>query len=139
MDLREQRIDPELFRTIQADLMFRYNFVPLEVRNNVLSIAVAEPSQVALTDELQLLLGKKLSIKVATARQIGDILKRTEQSLLCNRTKPSIRKTKHFPATVSPAIPPPARSSNSLRPSSSPRSSAARATFTLRRAMEKSP
>ncbi len=80
VDLREQRIDPELFRAIQADLMFRYNFVPLEVHNNVLSIAVAEPSQVALTDELQLLLGKKLSIKVATARQIGDILKRTEQS-----------------------------------------------------------
>src|SRR5229473_4792089 len=79
IDLRQQRIDPELFRTIQADLMFRYNFVPLEVHNNVLSIAVAEPSQVALTDELQLLLGKKLSIKVATARQIGDILKRTEQ------------------------------------------------------------
>src|SRR6476646_4841897 len=80
IDLKEQRIDPELFRTIQADLMFRYNFVPLEVHNNVLSIAVAEPSQVALTDELQLLLGKKLSIKVATARQIGDLLKRTEQS-----------------------------------------------------------
>jgi len=80
VDLREQRIDPELFRAIQADLMFRYNFVPLEVQNNVLSIAVAEPSQVALTDELQLLLGKKLSIKVATARQIGDLLKRTEQS-----------------------------------------------------------
>src|SRR2546421_882494 len=80
VDLRQQRIDPELFRPIQADLMFRYNFVPLELQNNVLSIAVAEPSQVALTDELQLLLGKKLSIKVATARQIGDILKRTEQS-----------------------------------------------------------
>jgi type IV pilus assembly protein PilB len=80
VDLREQRIDPELFRAIQADLMFRYSFVPLEIQNNVLSIAVAEPSQVALTDELQLLLGKKLSIKVATARQIGDILKRTEQS-----------------------------------------------------------
>src|SRR5215813_13533045 len=80
VDLREQRIDPELFRAIQADLMFRYNFVPLEVQNNVLSIAVAEPSQVALTDELQLLLGKKLAIKVATAREIGDLLKRTEQS-----------------------------------------------------------
>src|SRR6476661_10238938 len=66
VDLREQRIDPELFRTIQADLMFRYNFVPLEVHNNVLSIAVAEPSQVLLSDELSLLLGKKLHIKVAT-------------------------------------------------------------------------
>jgi type IV pilus assembly protein PilB len=80
VDLREQRIDPELFRTIPADLMFRYNFVPLEVHNNLLSIAVADPSQVLLSDELPLLLGKKLAIKVATAHQISDLLKRTEQS-----------------------------------------------------------
>jgi len=80
INLREQRIDPELFRTIPADLMFRYNFVPLEVQNNGLSIAVADPSLVLLSDELPLLLGKKLLIKVATAREIGDLLKRTEQS-----------------------------------------------------------
>jgi type IV pilus assembly protein PilB len=80
VDLSEQRIDPELFRTIPADLMFRYNFVPLEVQNNSLSIAVSDPSLVLLSDELPLLLGKKLAIKVATAKQIGDILKRTEQS-----------------------------------------------------------
>jgi type IV pilus assembly protein PilB len=80
VDLSEQRIDPELFRTIPADLMFRYNFVPLDLQNNSLSIAVADPSLVLLSDELPLLLGKKLAIKVATPRQIGDILKRTEQS-----------------------------------------------------------
>ena len=80
IDLGEQRIDPDLFRSIQADLMFRYNFIPLELQNNVLSIAAADPSQVLLSDELPLLLGKKLSIKVATPRQIADILKRTEQS-----------------------------------------------------------
>lgn len=80
IDLREQRIDPELFRAIPADLMFRYNFVPLEVQNNLLSIAAADPGQVQSSDELPLLLGKKLLIRVATARQIGDLLKRTEQS-----------------------------------------------------------
>jgi type IV pilus assembly protein PilB len=80
IDLREQRIDPELIRSIPADLMFRYNFVPLEVHNNVLSIAAADPGQVQMSDELPLLLGKKLSIKVATPRQIADLLKRTEQS-----------------------------------------------------------
>jgi type IV pilus assembly protein PilB len=80
IDLQEQRIDPELFRTIPADLMFRYNFVPLVVHNNTLVIAVADPSQVLLSDELPLLLGKKLAIKVATSRQISDLLKRTEQS-----------------------------------------------------------
>ncbi len=80
VDLREQRIDPELFRSIPADLMFRYNFVPIEPQNNALVVAVADPSQVLLSDELPLLLGKKLIIKVATASQIGDLLKRTEQS-----------------------------------------------------------
>jgi type IV pilus assembly protein PilB len=80
IDLREQRIDPELIRTIPADLMFRYNFVPLECHGNVLSIAAADPGQVQMSDELPLLLGKKLSIKVATMRQIADLLKRTEQS-----------------------------------------------------------
>jgi type IV pilus assembly protein PilB len=80
IDLREQRIDAELFRTIPADLMFRYNFVPLELQNNVLAIAAADPGQVQMSDELPLLLGKKLLIRVATARQISDILKRTEQS-----------------------------------------------------------
>jgi type IV pilus assembly protein PilB len=80
IDLREQRINPELIRTISADLMFRYNFVPLEMHNNVLTIAAADPGLVQSSDELPLLLGKKLLIRVATARQIADVLKRTEQS-----------------------------------------------------------
>src|ERR1700685_1355681 len=80
VDLNECRIDPELFRSIPAELMFRFNFVPLESVGNQLSVAVADPSQVLLSDELPLLLGKKLVLKVATATQIGDLLKRTEQS-----------------------------------------------------------
>ncbi len=80
IDLREQRIDPELFRSLPADLMFRYSFVPLESHDNSLVVAVADPSQLLLTDELALLLGKKLVIKVATAAQISELLKRTEQS-----------------------------------------------------------
>ena len=80
VDLQEQRIDADLFRTIPADLMFRYNFVPLSVQDGTLVIAVADPSIVILSDELPLLLGKKLTYKVATPRQIGDLLKRTEQS-----------------------------------------------------------
>jgi type IV pilus assembly protein PilB len=80
IDLREQHIDPELIRSIPADLMFRYNFVPLELHNNLLTIAAADPGQVQMSDELPLLLGKKLSIRVATGRQISDLLKRTEQS-----------------------------------------------------------
>ena len=80
IDLREQRIDPELFRSIPAELMFRYNFVPLEARDGSLVVVMADPSQLKMQDELALLLGKKLQIRVATASQISDLLKRTEQS-----------------------------------------------------------
>jgi type IV pilus assembly protein PilB len=80
VDLREQRIDPEMFRSIPAELMFRFNFVPIEARENSLVIAVADPAQVLLSDELSLLIGKKLVLKVATPAQISDLLKRTEQS-----------------------------------------------------------
>src|ERR1700734_961548 len=80
VDLKEQRIDPELFRSIPAELMFRYKFVPLESHETTLVVAMADPSQLQLTDELALLLDKRLQIRVATASQIGDLLKRTEQS-----------------------------------------------------------
>ncbi len=80
VDLNEVRIDPELFRSIPAELMFRFNFVPLEAASGQLTVAVADPSQVLLSDELPLLLGKKLVLKVATPSQISDLLKRTEQS-----------------------------------------------------------
>ena len=80
VDLREQRIDPELFRSIPAELMFRFNFVPIESRENSLVIAVADPAQVLVSDELSLLIGQKLVLNVATPSQISDLLKRTEQS-----------------------------------------------------------
>src|SRR5271168_4396288 len=80
VDLLEQRIDPDLFRSIPAELMFRYKFVPLEAHDTTLMVAMADPSQLQLTDELSLLLGKRLQIKVATTSQIDDLLKRTEQS-----------------------------------------------------------
>src|SRR5579863_4190077 len=75
VDLREQRIDPELFRSIPAEMMFRYKFVPLESHNGTLVVAIADPSQLQQTDELALLLNKRLQIKVATTSQIDDLLK----------------------------------------------------------------
>lgn len=80
IDLAEQQIDPELFRSIPAELMFRYNFVPLESRDHSLVVVVSDPSQLLMNDELAGLLGKRLTIKVATSTQISELLKRTEQS-----------------------------------------------------------
>src|SRR6202140_4578231 len=80
VDLREVRIDHELFHSIPVDLMFRYNFVPIQGHNGALEIALADPRNLSLIDELAVLLGKKLRVKVATLSQISDLLKKTEQS-----------------------------------------------------------
>jgi type IV pilus assembly protein PilB len=80
IDLRETAIDHDLFRTIPVDLMFRYNFVPIAVRDGTLDIALSNPQSLAQIDELTLLLGRKLRVKVATLSQIAELLKKTEQS-----------------------------------------------------------
>src|SRR5579859_4249338 len=80
VDLREANIDHDLFRSIPVDLMFRYNFVPLRAQNGTLEIALSDPRNLNLVDELTLLLNRKLRIKVATLSQISEMLKKTEQS-----------------------------------------------------------
>src|SRR5713226_9011911 len=80
VDLREVRIDHDLFHSVPVDLMFRYNFVPIQSQNGHLDIALADPRNLNLIDELAILLQKKLHVKVATLSQISDLLKKTEQS-----------------------------------------------------------
>ncbi len=80
VDLRNFHKHHDLFRSVPVDLMFRYNFVPLEERDGNLVIAIADPSQLMMIDEVGLLLGKRLVTKVATLSQITDLLKKTEQS-----------------------------------------------------------
>jgi type IV pilus assembly protein PilB len=80
VDLRESAIDHDLFRSVPVDLMFRYNFVPMHAENGLLEIAVADPRNLNMMDELALLLNKKLRIRVATLSQISELLKKTEQS-----------------------------------------------------------
>src|ERR1700692_331506 len=80
VDLREGNIDHDLFRSIPVDLMFRYNFVPLRSQNGTLEIALSDPRNLNLIDELTLLLNRKLRVKVATLSQIAELLKKTEQS-----------------------------------------------------------
>ncbi|MGB8887063.1 MAG: GspE/PulE family protein [Candidatus Korobacteraceae bacterium] len=81
VDLKNFHIQHELFRKIKVDYMFRYNFVPLEEKDDGrLIVAIADPSQLMMIDEISLLLGRRIVTKVATLTQIADVLKKTEQS-----------------------------------------------------------
>ncbi|HEY6968812.1 MAG TPA: GspE/PulE family protein [Candidatus Angelobacter sp.] len=80
IDLRDYRLDADLFKSVPVDLMFRYNFIPLEEHQGTLWIAIADPSKLMLIDEISLLLSRRVKTKVALLSQINDILKKTEQS-----------------------------------------------------------
>ena len=81
VDLHNFQLHHDLFKKIPVDLMFRYNFVPLEeTADGRLAIAIADPSQLMMIDEISLLLSKRILTKVSTLAQISEILKKTEQS-----------------------------------------------------------
>ena len=81
VDLSDFQLHHDLFKKISPELMFRYNFVPLEeTPDGKLAIAIADPSQLMMIDEISLLVQKRIVTKVATLKQITDILKKTEQS-----------------------------------------------------------
>ena len=75
------QLQPELLRKVPADLMLRYNFVPLsEMQDGRIAIAVADPSQLMSFDEISLLLGRRIVIHVAPLAQINKVLNRVNDS-----------------------------------------------------------
>jgi type IV pilus assembly protein PilB len=84
VDLKESAVDLELLRLVPVDMMFRYNFVPVMIEKTTagetMEIAVADPRNLQLIDELSVLLRRRLRVKVAPLHQITDLLKKTEQS-----------------------------------------------------------
>jgi type IV pilus assembly protein PilB len=80
VNLEHFEIDPELFRSIPVDLMFRYNFVPRHRSETGLVIVVADPTDVLMIDELELLLGASIEVSVGTQSAIQEILKKSESS-----------------------------------------------------------
>src|SRR5712672_1974877 len=79
VDLKNFKISHELFKSVPVDMMFRYNFVPLEQMEGRLAIAVSDPSKLMVLDEISGLLGQRLVTRVATLSQITELLKKTEQ------------------------------------------------------------
>src|SRR6202167_118864 len=80
VDLKNFKIQHDLLRTVPVELMFRYNFVPIEQQADALVIAVSDPSRLMILDEIAGLLAHRIIARVATLSQITDLLKKTEQS-----------------------------------------------------------
>ncbi len=76
IDLSEFRLDDEILGMFPADIIYRYNFVPIEFDGLSLVIAITDPTDVLKLDELELLLDKPLDIRLSTPSQIHLLLKK---------------------------------------------------------------
>jgi type II secretory ATPase GspE/PulE/Tfp pilus assembly ATPase PilB-like protein len=80
VDLYQFHIDHALFRSLPADLMLRYGFVPYRRDGQTLLIAVSDPSDLQTIDEVGVQLNTPIRVCVGTASAIQSILKKSESS-----------------------------------------------------------
>jgi type II secretory ATPase GspE/PulE/Tfp pilus assembly ATPase PilB-like protein len=74
------RVDPDLFRSIPVEWMLRYTFIPEKRTEKAMTVICADPTDVVKLDELELLTGLPLKIKVGSRAGITDILQKSESS-----------------------------------------------------------
>ncbi len=80
VDMTRFRIDNDLFRRIPFDLMLRYNFIPEEQHENSVAVVMADPSDVTKIDEMEMLLGQRVEVKVGVRSAIDEILQKSESA-----------------------------------------------------------
>jgi type IV pilus assembly protein PilB len=80
VDMDTFRIDNDLFRSIPADLMLRYGFVPYRRVGKSLEIVVSDPTDLPMIDELAVLLATQIKVAVGPRSAIESILKKSESS-----------------------------------------------------------
>jgi len=80
VDMDDFHLDGELFRSIPADLMLRYGFVPHRRDANALVIVVSDPTDLPMIDELSVLLGTPLKVTVGAPSAIQGMLQKSESS-----------------------------------------------------------
>ncbi len=80
VDMTHFRIDNDLFRRVPFELMPRYGFIPEAQLDGRMSVVMADPSDVVKIDELELLLGQPVEVKVGVRSAIAEILQKSESA-----------------------------------------------------------
>lgn len=80
IQLESYPVDYGLVQSLPVDLMLRNKFVPLRRENGHMVIAMADPSDLMLLDELKAQLRVALKVEVATATAIEGVLRKGDAS-----------------------------------------------------------
>ena len=78
IDLASFKLDEELLNSLPPDALYRFHFAPLELTENSMVVAVADPTDVVKLDELELLFDRPLQIRIASESAITALVKAGE-------------------------------------------------------------
>ncbi len=81
IDLSTFTLNRELIQSFPPEFLYRSNFIPLEEKNNLIQIAIADPSDIGTIDAIESFLGKKVEVYAASRRGIQEALRRSETAL----------------------------------------------------------
>ncbi len=76
VDLDEAQIEPEVIRTVPAELVSKYSVVPLSRQNGELTLAMADPFETQAIEELRMVTGLSIRRRYATALEIERAIQR---------------------------------------------------------------
>jgi len=78
IDLSTRMLDREMVQSFPADFLHRSNFIPFEKNEDVVKIAIADPSDIATIDAIETHLGMKVEVYATTKRAIHEALRKSE-------------------------------------------------------------
>lgn len=75
-DLREISIDDNLIASIPAKYVWHYKFMPLRIKGNILTIAISNPLDIWLLEDIKLNLGYDVECVLTSEHQIREALRK---------------------------------------------------------------
>jgi len=75
VDLFHETVDRDLLEEVPSKFVFRHAVVPLERRNGVVRVAVSDPYDVYVLDELRLLIGSEVEPVLASPSDVEQFIK----------------------------------------------------------------
>ncbi len=81
VDLSSYVFNRELVQSFPVDFLYRSDFIPLEEDENIMKIAVADPSNISIIDSIESFCGKKITVFAASQLGIHEALRKSETAL----------------------------------------------------------
>ncbi|HEX7373137.1 MAG TPA: type II secretion system protein GspE, partial [Thermodesulfobacteriota bacterium] len=76
IDLNEIQIDPEAMKMIPADVIFKYQSIPIKRVGSTLRVAMSDPSNILAIDDIKFLAGCHVEVFVSTESAIKTVIDR---------------------------------------------------------------